>query len=158
MSRLRLLSLLSVVVLLPAPACLAQMITVRIVNATNGHSLQKQPVSLSLLYGDGEVAPSEGSRLMHSETDAHGEARFNLPKPPPAHLSAQVRLTSEHWRCGCSALVSTQEVIQRGFVGVKAGEGLKQAPVQAKAEPGEILFVARPLTFVERLLYPLEKQ
>lgn len=158
MTRLRLLSPFSVFALLLAPACLGQMIRVRIVNAANGHPLQKLQVSISLLYGSGEVAPSDSSRLMHSETDAKGEARFELPKPLPTHLSAQVRLSSEHWRCACGALLSTQEVLQKGFAGAQAGEGSKRVSIPTTAEPGEILFVARPLTFVERLLYRLEKE
>jgi hypothetical protein len=50
--------------------------------------------------------------------------------------------------------VTTQDLIQKGIL---EGEKLTTPAVPVKAEPGEILFVARPFTFFERLFYPLLK-
>ena len=41
-----------VLLLMLGPSCLAQVVTVRVINAADGHPLQKQQVSVSLLYGE----------------------------------------------------------------------------------------------------------
>jgi hypothetical protein len=146
-----------VLLLLVGPFCFAQVVTVRVINAADGHPLQKQHVSVSLLYEKGEKAPTKYDANLSLETDANGEAHFTLPGPAPPHISAQVRLTSEQWRCGCGVLAATADVIQKGIVGPLAGAEPKKSAAPVKASPGEILFVARPLSFFERLLYPFVK-
>jgi hypothetical protein len=145
-----------VCLLLPwfGPFCLAQPLTIRVINANNGHPLQKQQVSVSLLYGKGEKPPAKYDASLRLETDVNGEAHFTLPEPAPVHLSAQVRLDWGHWRCGCGVLAVTEDVIQKGIV-ESADPGKSPPPITAR--PGEILFVARPLSFLERLLYPFVK-
>ncbi len=123
-----------------SPLCFGQVIRMRVINAENGHPLPKQHISVSLLYEKNEKVPAKYDALLHLETDVDGEARFSLPEPAPAHLSATTSLTSEHWRCGCWALVVTQELIQNGIV---EGQKLTTPAMQLKAEPREILFVAR---------------
>lgn len=137
-------------------SCLGQEIRIRVIDATSRHPLQKQRVSLSLLYEKSEKTPAKYDALVYLETDLSGEAQFRLPEPPPAHLEAQVRLTSEHWHCGCLVLVATQDLIQKGVVGTELGHRSGRSAAE-RAQPGEILFVARPFTFLERLLYPLVK-
>jgi hypothetical protein len=127
-----------------------------VVNSNNGQPIAKQSVSVNLLYDKGEKAPATYEANLRLESDANGEARFLLPDPVPVHLVAQVRLTSEHWHCGCLALVATQDLIQKGIVQASGPESTGSA-TNAKAEPGVILFLARPFTFLERLLYPLVK-
>ena len=94
---------------------------------------------------------------LNLQTGADGEVRFVLPLPAPAHISAQVRVAPAHWRCGCGVLVATEELIRDGVVGpLPADEGGKSVAAP-KGARGEILFVARPLSFWERLLYPFVK-
>jgi len=139
-------------------SCPAQTVTIRVVNANDGSPLQHQPVSVSLLYEKGETTPAKYDANLSLQTDANGEIRFELPKPAPAHMAAQVRLTSEHWHCGCMVLAATQDVIEKGIVDSAASASeSKRSPALVKAVPGEILFVARPLSFWERLLYPFVK-
>jgi hypothetical protein len=126
---------------------------IRVVNSNNGQPLPKQSVSVNLLYDKGQKAPAKNEANLLLETDANGEAQFSLPEPAPAHLGAQVRLTSEHWHCGCMALAATEDVIQKGMLGSESTASSKSA----RLEPGVILFFARPFTFLERLLYPLMK-
>ena len=157
MGRRRFLFLTWLPVLLSAgPLCVGQTIRIRIINGSNGHPLLKQPVSVSLLYEKAEKAPAKYEALLRLETDTNGVALFTLPDLAPAHLSAGAHLTSEHWQCGCAAplLVDTKDVIQNGVV---AGREFSSRATSVKAEPGEIIFVARPFTFFERLLYPLLK-
>lgn len=136
-----------------SPCCHGQAITIRIINGKNGQPVARQHVSLSLLYGDDETRPAKYDAIQRLDTDANGAARFILPKPAPEHLSVLVRMTSEHWHCGCGAppLVVTKELIQKGIV---EGRELGPSGKSVTAGPGEIVFVARPFTFFETLLYP----
>jgi hypothetical protein len=137
--------------------CIGQTITIRVVNVETGKALQKQEVSVSLLYQKGEPAPETYDALLHLWTDANGEAQIELPQPAPQHISAQVHLTSEHWRCGCIVLADTQDVIHEGITGPEPTHKSGGAGTVPAAKHGEILISARPLTFLERLLYPLVK-
>lgn len=140
------------------PFCQAQDVKVRIINAANGLPLQEQGVSVSFLYDkkyDKEI-PARYDASLQLETDVNGEAHFKLPEPPPAHFSAQVRVDWTRWKCGCGILGSTDDLVRKGIVEPVATTNSKAAPL-FKAAPGEILFVARPLSFLERLLYPLTK-
>jgi hypothetical protein len=140
-----------------APSCLAQAVTIRVINANDGRPMQKEPVSVYLQYDKEGAAPAKYDSNLRFETDVNGEVHFVLPEPPPAHISAQVRLTSEHWRCGCGVIVATENLIQQGVVGPVPETESRKSPASVKAVPGEILFVARPLSFLERLLYPFLK-
>jgi hypothetical protein len=135
------------------PLCFGQTIGIRVVNDKTGRPLPKQRISISLLYEKGEKTPAKYDAVLNIETDEKGESQFNLPEPAPAHLAAAVHLTSEHWRCGCGVLVTTQDLIQKGILGPRSPASGN--PV--KAEPKEIMLFARPLTLFERLLYPFVK-
>lgn len=142
------------------PFCLAQDVTVRVINAENGHPVQKQAISVSFLYDkkyDKEI-PAKYDLVLNLETDVNGEAHFKLPEPPPVHFSAQVRMDWSRWKCGCGILGSTDDLVQKGIVGPVATTDSKNSAALVKAVPGEILFVARPLSFFERLLGPLLKE
>jgi len=137
--------------------CAAQVLTIRVVDTRTGHALPKEQVSVSLLYAKGEAVPPKYDAIIHLETDSNGDVRVSLPEPVPIHIAVQVTLTSEHWRCGCGVLATTQDVIQSGIVGPQPGSRPKDRIAPTKS-PGVILILARPLTFWERLLYPLVKQ
>jgi len=136
-----------------SPSCFAQAVTIRVINANDGRPLQRQPVSVTLSYSRGKKSPAS----LSFDTDLNGEVHFVLPKPAPERLSAQVQLTSEHWRCGCGVVVATNTLVQEGVVGPLPGGLPKPSAARINAVPGEILFVARPLSFWERLLYPFVK-
>jgi hypothetical protein len=141
------------------PLSLAQTVTVRVVNATNEHPLQKQQVSVSLLYEKGEAKPARYDAHLTLQTDENGQARFLLPEPPPRYLDVRVAIDWGRWQCGCNLLVSAEDVIQKGILDSAASANdLRRSPALARRVPGEIRFIARPLSFFERLLYPLLKQ
>jgi hypothetical protein len=142
-------------VLWVAPACLAQAVTIRVINAADGHPLQKQQISVTFFYDKGEKRPAKYEATLSLETNVNGEAQFTFPEPAPAHLAAQVRIDWGRWKCGCGVLAATEDLIQKGIV--ESAATPKKSPVPVKAVPGEILFVARPLSFFERLLYPFVK-
>ncbi len=146
--------------LIVAPSCLAQEAKIRVINGANGRPLPKLAVSVSFLYDkkyDKEI-PANYDALLKLETDENGEARFRFPQPPPVHFSSQVRVDWSHWDCGCGILGSTEDLVREGINGPVRVKVEKKFAARYKAAPGEILFIFRPLSFFERLLYPLMKE
>ena len=140
------------------PSCLAQEAKIRVLNGANGRPLPKLAVSVSFLYDkkyDREIPRSYDASL-NLETNEDGETHFQFPQPPPVHFSAQVRLDS-HWHCGCVILASTEDLVREGVNGPLSVSDEKKFAARYKTAPGEILVIAHPLSFFERLLYPLMK-
>jgi hypothetical protein len=137
--------------------CFAQAVTIRVVNADNGRPLRDQQVNVSLLYQGGEAVPEKYDAHLSFHTDANGEVRFVLPHPAPGHLSAQVELNPAHWHCACGSLASTEELVSNGIVSQMPPGRQGKSAVPTTATPAQILFFARPLSFWQRLLYPLAK-
>jgi hypothetical protein len=137
--------------------CRGEAVTIRVINSDGGRPLQKQQVSVSLLYDKGEKTPAKYDANLNLETDVNGEVHFVLPEPAPAHLAVRILIDWGHWDCGgaCGVLAASQDVIDRGIV--ESAADRKKPAASRKAIPGEILFVARPLSLLERLLYPLLK-
>jgi hypothetical protein len=141
-------------VLLLCQFSFAQAVKVRVVNGNNGDPLPKQAISVQFLY----EKPPKASSPLRIETDANGEAQFRIPESPPEHLDVKLALTSEHWHCGCWVMADTEDVIHKGIVEATPPDKAKASTTPANAEPGEIVFIVRPFTFFEKLLYPLVKQ
>jgi hypothetical protein len=152
-------------VLSVAPCCLAQDAKIRVINGANGRPMPKLAVSVSFWYDkkyDKEI-PANYDRSLKLETDGNGEAHFKFPQPPPIHFVAEVRMNSPHWYCGCVILASTDGLVREGTVGPLdvgplGGKDAKKFAARYKAAPGEILVIARPFSFFDRLLYPLTKE
>jgi hypothetical protein len=142
------------------PFCLAQAITIRVIDARDGRPLLKQAVSVSFLYDkkyDKEI-PQKRPAALNFETDSNGEAHFKLPEPVPAHFSAQARLDESRWKCACGILGSTDDLLRKGAGWPVATTHSKKSADLFNPVPGGILFVARPLSFFERLFYPIMKE
>jgi hypothetical protein len=131
---------------------LAQAVKVRVVNVNNGHPVAKQAVSVQFLY----EKPPHASPAMHLETDSNGEAEFRIPEARPEHLNIRVGLDAGQWHCACWVMVDTATVVQKGIQ--RSAPSKSEAAIPAAVKPGEVLIAARPLTFFERLLYPLVKE
>lgn len=149
--------LICVLLLWLGPFCLAQAVTIRVINADGGRPLQKQKVSVTLLYDKGEKRPAKYDATLALETNTSGEAQIKLPEPAPAHLAVSLPIDWGRWHCAgaCGVLAVTQDVIGKGIVESAADH--KKSGASIEAIPGEILFIVRPLSFFERLLYPLVK-
>jgi len=137
--------------------CYAQSVKVRVISTKDNKPLTGQPITVSLLYDNSQKIPSGLETTIQIKTDTNGEASFALPEPAPAHLSAQVHLTSNNWRCACMTLVPSQEVVEKG-ISVTSTSQSSAGRTVAVARPREIIFSPRPLTFFERLLEPFVKQ
>lgn len=129
--------------------CLAQAVTIRLVNVANQLPLPRQQVTVLLFYTR-EDRPANYEEDLSFTTDASGEARFILPEPAPEHLFVEVPLPDSKWWCVCSSLSDTQEVMRTGTVELPRGEDHGTA---LSAKPGEIVISARKLPFWKRLLY-----
>jgi hypothetical protein len=139
------------------PICFAQTITIRVINIRNGDPLQKQQVSISIGYDKGEEAPAKYDKIVNLETDIEGKAEYNLPEPPPRYVHFRVRLSSEYWHYAPVSTERTQELIQQGVVVSTPQTKPRKSDFPIKVKPGEIIFLARPFTFFERLFYPVTK-
>jgi len=145
--------------------CLAQVVTVRVINGANGHPLQKQHVSLHLNYEKEEKTPPnyDGLMSLEKETDANGQARFTLPEPAPSHVFVLIPLTSTGWYCKeCGATAATADLLQKGIaIDPDVAESTRPA-TRVKVPPGELLFIVRRAPFSWRLLHlilgPLERE
>lgn len=102
--------------------------------------------------------PNRVSSPLQIETDANSEAQFSIPEPQPVHVNVRLALTSEHWHCACWVMTDSEKVIHNGIVQTAPTKKAKASTAPANTEPGQIVFIVRPFTFSERILYPLVKQ
>jgi hypothetical protein len=162
--------------LLVGRLCVAQVVSVRVINGANGRPLQKLHVSVQLFYEKGEKTPTNynaelspktganGPHVMRLEleTDANGAAHFTISEPAPSRLLAEVQLTYLHWHCRCVTVAATADLVQKGIVEGADPAGSKSSATRVKVSPGEILFFARRVPFYEQLLRyvlgPLERE
>jgi hypothetical protein len=138
------------------PACFGQSITIRVMNMDTGRPLQNRPVHIVWFYTKDEPRPANLENHLNLETGSSGEAQFQLPEPAPSYFVAEVTLASDYWHCACNGQFVTKDVLGNGIMRL-AGPKLSSAIKDAKAEPGVMLFFARPFNFFERLIAPLER-
>ncbi len=150
--------LIWMVLIWPRSSCLAQPATIRVIDVHNGRPLQKEKVSVAFLYEKGQRPPGEHQPNINGETDANGEMQIQIPEPEPAHVSVMVHVTSEYLVCGCWVLGDIKDLIQKGIVGPPPSAKLEKSDAAVKAVPGEVLVLARPMGFFERLFYPIMKE
>jgi hypothetical protein len=151
-------SLICFALIWPGSLCLAQPVTIRVIDVHDGHPLQKEQVSLNLLYEREQKKPASYESLQTGVTDASGEVQFQIPDPAPAHFSAMVHLTTEYLICGCWVLGTTQDLLQKGIIGPVPSARSEKSDVALHAAPALILILARPMSFWERLFYPIMKE
>lgn len=122
----------------------AQELTIRVVNAANGHPLTKVPVFVRHM--------GVGQHDLRLETDGTGDARFTPPDGGPPYIRVDVSVSRTRWDCGCFAEGYTADVIQKGVVAAPAIRGKPTTEGGAlKSAPRQILIALRPLSFSERL-------
>jgi len=136
--------------------CFGDTVTVRVINGKSGRPLSRQEVLVQFLDEKVEKAPAIDSSVLRLETNPNGEATFSIPDALPETLWIRVNLTSKHWHCGCMKFAKTETVIHKGVDAEPPPQSAVSSPVQAK--PGQVVFIARPPTLIERLLYPIEKE
>lgn len=130
--------------------CLAQSVTVRVVNELNAKPLANQSVLVQFLFHD----PSKTSSVLRFETDANGETRFSLPEPAPERMDVEISLASKYWHCSCWVTADTETIIHSGLLQVPKTEPPVHPFPPANKEPGRVIFIARPYAALEMLLRP----
>jgi hypothetical protein len=143
--------------------CFGQTVRIRIVNATDERPLRKQNVSVSGISGneapqeaaDRKVLANPPTPDLRLVTDAKGEAQFELPRPAPAYFYVHAELSGPVWDCFCSVRVSTEDVMQKGFMVVTSynDKGAHSSP-SIGPRPGEVLFDLTPTKWWVRVLWP----
>lgn len=139
------------------PLGFAQDITIRVMDVTNGHLLTDYQVSIWPLHAEQKSASTNTIPILDIKADNSGIVIFNLPEPIPQRLFIKIDIQAGRWRCGTVEFVDTQDVFRNGVVGLSPAPKRGKTDVVVKAMPGVIVFLARPMTFLERLLYPLVK-
>jgi hypothetical protein len=145
--------------------CFGQTVSIRTANLTNESPVSNQHVYVSGISGKAALTEvDERLKLIKKPltadlslvTDATGRVEFDLPKPAPAYFYVRAALNGPHWDCTCLVRVSTEELVQKGFVVLSpyAARG-KPKPIQPKS--GEVLFALRPLPLWVRVFWPLLK-
>lgn len=134
-------------------ACSGQTIKVRLISVANGAPIPNQELLLLPLQ---EKLKSTGKNFQLA-TASNGEAQFDLPDPAPPRYEVRAYLNGSRWFCNCVVLVSTEEVLQKGFV-VPAPSDQPTHTNPPSPKPGEILLIARPTPWWVRVLYPLIKE
>jgi len=150
-------SLLALAMALSASTfCFAQSVRVRVVNDKNGHPVSKTEVTeVTVIFNYRN--PVRMSQLLRLEIDPNGEAQFSVPSPPPTTIEVDVGLSRDRWDCGCFMTVDTEAVLQKGVVVTPENWGPKVSAGSPDAEPGLIVFRARPITFAESFVETLHQ-
>jgi hypothetical protein len=134
--------------------CFAQAVKVRVINGYDGQPLSKQAVAVQFFY----EKPASISPPLHIETDANGEAQFNISEPHPANIDVRLALAPDQWHCLCWVMADTKEVLREGTLQISPSKAPNAPIVPANREPGQIVFVAYSFGFFEKWLYPFLKQ
>jgi hypothetical protein len=143
--------------------CLGQTVKIRIVNVTHESPVQKQEVFVSGIGAKEETQEEARRKLLTKPatpdlrlvTDAKGEAQFELPKPAPAYFYVHAKLSGPLWDCTCFVRVSSEDVMQKGFLIVSPHDdkGARSKP-SIQPKPGEILFRLTRTQWWVRVLWP----
>lgn len=128
--------------------CLAQSVTVHVVNEINAKPLANQSVLVQFLFDDS----SKTSSVLRLVTDSHGETQFSLPEPTPERIDVEISLAKKYWHCACWVIADTETIIHSGVLQVPKTEPPMHPFPPANKEPGRVIFIARPYAALEMLL------
>src|ERR1700692_3105551 len=126
----------------------AHPIIVRVLNGKDSTPIAGQIVIMHLRVG--KASGDEHDIIVHYQTDSHGEVQI-LSELAPENLDVMVSLQGNNLHCPRHVLVKTSTVIREGLMVASHGRGLNSSTIQAA--PGEIVFVARPLSALEKVVY-----
>lgn len=131
-----------------APACFGELVVIKVLNGANGAGVANQLVTVQLRY-----AKSSGKRndIQIARTDSDGELRFLVREIRPESLEVNVQVEEKGLRCSCRVKTEPEAVLREGLV-VSRGNLQKTAPA-VEAQPAEIVFIARPSSFLVKMMY-----
>ena len=132
-------------VLCLAPLCFGEMMVVKVLNGSDGAPVSDQFVTVE--FRSGKTATVDVRK-----TDSSGEARFPMPEVKPETLGVEVHFTARGLHCSCRVQTQTETVVREGLI-VSPRIRHPKTPSAIQAGPGNIVFVARPTSFLEKVLY-----
>jgi hypothetical protein len=127
--------------------CWAAEITVRVINARDGHEVKDLPI---WVY---PVEEKPKGKPLTATTGLDGTAVFHLPDPLPKSVFVEQEVSGKIGGCS-SAIFSTREIMERGVVGdTKYRSCDPKGKLKGKftARPGEIIIFVRFLRWWERM-------
>jgi hypothetical protein len=134
-------------VLCLGPLCFGESVVVQVLNGMDGTPVRDQFVTMQL-----RNASAKTVMALNSRTDSNGKAHFLLPQTTPESLNVEVQLSAPALHCTCQTLVKTEAVIREGLVVSRRIRNSRlSAPIQPA--PGHIVFVARPSSLLEKVLF-----
>jgi len=142
---------LFVLAALASANCLAQDITVRVVDVRNGQALTNQAVSVQF-----HVPQVSELQTLEDKTGSDGIAKFRLPEPAPPKISVSVR--ERLYPCYSLFLQETQTVFHDGVVSrcsrpqQRCYCKFSKQVSQIQTKPGELVLLVRPFTAWEKFL------
>jgi hypothetical protein len=143
------LTLIVLTALLLDTSSRAQSITFRLLSGPGAKPIPHKIVSINFYSRMPQGHdPAAHTSALTLKTDAKGEVHFSLPDPAPVYVVASANLRPSEWGCACSAMSTTADVLRRG-------SGNWTGPPGSHPNPGEIVIWAIPLTFWERVFYPI---
>lgn len=123
---------------------LAENITIRLINATDGRPLEGQLILFFL--GDAKLASTP---RVQATTSSDGTAVVHLPETIPAQVSVDVGNGKLH---GCGwPFFSTREVIEHGVVADDKCDPKGKFKGKFTARPGEVIVFVRFLKWWEKM-------
>jgi len=133
-----------------ASICLAQDVSVRLVDTRNGHPIQNEKVR-ALFHASG----TPDVQTLEANTVADGTVKFQVPTPTPQQLTVQV---DRLYPCFNMSPNDLKEILTTGIVSCcsKPPQGclckFTKKTLGVKAEPGQVVLFVRPFTRWERFL------
>jgi hypothetical protein len=152
-------------VLIVTPLCLAQTVTVHLVDGKTGLSFSGKVKKVSLLgWSDMVPAPSSGAPgawiapgwrggLLYAPLNAKGIATFDLPEArlPPTVCARADTPPRAAVACTRNSCFPTDLVLDSGVMTGDTCEGKKKIRAQFKPKPGEMIVFVRRHTFWDSL-------
>lgn len=132
------------------PVCWAQDITIRLLDVRNARPLANETVNVQF-----HVAREDDIRMLKAKTGPDGTTTLRLPEPMPQAIFVLAGYP-DLYPCSALSTIDTHQVISEGLVSrcckpvqqcrCKFGKQI----LQLHARPGELILLARPMTWFER--------
>jgi hypothetical protein len=132
----------------------AQHITVRLINAKSGKPLREVPVTMFFWNGPPTFRPDnipKGEVVVHTTTDAKGQAVFHMPEAIPEHIGFSIGGPRDFVGCWRQRDLSLEAVIRSGVVADYNESKCGKLRTKVSAEPGEVVIVDKKLTLRDQM-------
>ena len=131
-----------------APSCFGELVVIKVLNGGNGAGVANQLVTVQLRYAKSAGKPND---IQIQRTDSDGEMRFLVHDIRPESLDVKIDFDGKGLKCSCRVKAEPETVLREGLVVGRGSLPKNSPPIQA--EPAHIVFIARPSSFLEKVMY-----